>query len=442
MYTGKHGRVLGIVLAGGKGERLMPLTKYRAKPAVYFAAKYRIIDFALSNLINSGIYSVYVLTQFKSQSLNEHIERGWQFGGAMRGRDFFVTSVPAQMWSGEHWFQGTADAVYQAKHMITRFRADRVCIFAADHIYKMDVDQMIAYHMAQHADVTIAANVVPVEEATEFGCIKTDKNGRIIEFQEKPKNPPEIPGRPGFSYVSMGNYVFERKVLEEALDDDAMKEETHHDFGKDIIPDLVEHGMKVCAYDFSTNVLPHPSAETELIHQWRTDKPYWRDVGTLFAYWKAHMELIGHESEMTLYNPMWPIRTVSYGDPPSYCYPDSGHSVNIDRVMLSEGSRIFGADVTNSVLARNCLIQAGSVVEESIIGHDVVIGRNCHIKRAIIDGHNIIPDGTVIGEDPEQDAKNYYVDPKSGIVVAGVPKELYLTGSDQIEEGQSWDTMG
>ena len=327
MYVGKHGRVLGIVLAGGKGERLMPLTRYRAKPAVYFAAKYRIIDFALSNLINSGIYAVYVLVQFKSQSLNEHIEKGWQFGGAMRGRDFFVTLVPAQMWSGEHWFQGTADAVFQASHLISRYRADRVCIFAADHIYKMDVNQMLEWHMAN-----------------QFGCIKTDANGRIIEFMEKPKNPPEIPGKPGFCYVSMGNYIFERKVLQDALEADA-QQETSHDFGKNIIPDLVAQNMRVFAYDFSTNVLPHPTAEAELVHQWRNDKPYWRDVGTLQAYWQAHMELISHESEMTLYNPMWPIRTVSFGDPPSYCYPDGGHDCSINQVMLSEGSRIFGASV-------------------------------------------------------------------------------------------------
>ncbi len=442
MYTGKHGRVLGIVLAGGKGERLMPLTRYRAKPAVYFAAKYRIIDFALSNLVNSGIYAVYVLVQFKSQSLIEHIERGWQFGGgAMRGRDFFVTTVPAQMWSGEHWFQGTADAVFQAKHFITRYKADRVCIFAADHIYKMDVDQMLAWHVAQHADVTIAANVVPVEDATQFGCIKTDASGRILEFMEKPKNPPEIPDKPGFSYVSMGNYVFERRILEDSLEEDAAQD-TSHDFGKDIIPKLVKGGAKVCAYDFSTNVLPHPTAEAELVHQWRTDKPYWRDVGTLNAYWQAHMELIGHESEMSFYNPMWPIRTVSFGDPPSYCYPDSGYDCKINRVMLSEGSRIFGASVSNSVLSRNCLVQAGSVVEESVLGHDVVVGRNCRIKKTIIDGHNIIPDGTVIGEDPEEDAKKYYVDPKSGLVVLGVPPVLYQSGNDDAEEVASWDSLG
>ena len=325
--------------------------------------------------------------------------------------------------------------------MISRYRADRVCIFAADHIYKMDVNQMLEWHMAQHADVTIAANVVPVEEANQFGCIKTDANGRIIEFMEKPKNPPEIPGKPGFCYVSMGNYIFERKVLQDALQADS-EQETSHDFGKNIIPDLVAQNMRVFAYDFSTNVLPHPTAEAELVHQWRNDKPYWRDVGTLQAYWQAHMELISHESEMTLYNPMWPIRTVSFGDPPSYCYPDDGHDCKINRVMLSEGSRIFGASVTSSVLSRNCLVQAGSVVEESIIGHDVVIGKNCRIKRAIIDGHNIIPDGTVIGEDPAEDAKRYYVDPKSGLVVMGVPKVFYQSGEYHDEETMSWDTLG
>ena len=442
MYVGKHGRVLGIVLAGGKGERLMPLTRYRAKPAVYFAAKYRIIDFALSNLVNSGIYAIYVLVQFKSQSLNEHLGHGWQFGGgAMRGRDFFVTIVPAQMWSGEHWFQGTADAVFQASHLITRFRADKVAIFAADHIYMMDVSQMMDWHADNQADVTIAANVVPASEASQFGCIKTDAHGRILEFMEKPAVPPEIPGKPGFCYVSMGNYIFERKVLEEALDDDSMHE-TSHDFGKDIIPKLVASGMKVCAYDFSTNVIPHPKPEVEEVHAWRPDRPYWRDVGTLQAYWQAHMELIGHESEMTLQNLMWPIRTVSYGDTPSYYYHEGGHNCNINRVLSAEGCRVFGSTVVDSILSRNCLIQSGSVVEESIVGHDVVIGKNCRIKRAIIDGHNIIPDGTVIGEDPEADAKNYYVDPKSGLVALGVPKVFFQSGHEDDEEAQSWDTLG
>ncbi|MDD3513098.1 MAG: sugar phosphate nucleotidyltransferase, partial [Synergistaceae bacterium] len=254
MQTGKYGRTMGMVLAGGKGERLMPLTKYRAKPAVHFAAKYRIVDFALSNLVNSGIFAIYVLVQFKSQSLNEHIERGWQFGGALRGRDFFITLVPAQMWRGEHWFQGTADAVYQNLHLVTLYDADRICIFAADHIYKMDVDQMLEYHMNKQADVTVAANVVPSSEASAFGCIHVDDSGRIIDFIEKPANPPEIPGKPGFSYVSMGNYIFEREILEESLIEDAHLP-TSHDFGRDINPKLVPKA-RIFAYDFSTNVLP------------------------------------------------------------------------------------------------------------------------------------------------------------------------------------------
>ena len=441
MNRGKYGRVLGVVLAGGKGERLMPLTRYRAKPAVYFAAKYRIIDFALSNLINSGIFAVYVLVQFKSQSLNEHIERGWQFGGALRGRDFFVTLVPAQMWRGEHWFQGTADAVFQNMHLVSLFRADRVCIFAADHIYKMDVDQMLQWHAEQEADVTLAANVVPVSEASQFGCIKTDAAGRIVEFLEKPAVPPEIPGKPGFSYVSMGNYIFERSVLEEALIDDS-QQPTSHDFGRDIIPNLVARKARVYAYDFSTNVLPHSAVEAERMYQWRTDKPYWRDVGTLKAYWQAHMELLSPESEMTLYNPLWPIRTVSFADPPSYSYPSDGHDCMVNRVLAAEGSRILGATVSSSVLSRNCVIQPGSVIEESIVGQGVVIGRNCRIRRAIIDAHNYIADGTVIGEDPGSDARDYFVDPHSGLVTVGMPRILYQRECDEkAMDSFSWSTF-
>jgi glucose-1-phosphate adenylyltransferase len=441
MYGGKYGRVLGVVLAGGKGERLMPLTRYRAKPAVYFGAKYRIIDFALSNLVNSGIFAIYVLVQFKSQSLNEHIERGWQFGGALRGRDFFVTLVPAQMWRGEHWFQGTADAVFQNLHLISLFKADHVCIFAADHIYKMDVEQMLMFHIEQKADVTVAANVVPLSEAHQFGCIRTDKFGRIVEFLEKPASPPEIPGQPGFCYVSMGNYIFGRSVLEESLIFDS-QQPTSHDFGRDIIPGLVQNNARIYAYDFSTNVLPHSMREIENMHQWRQDKPYWRDVGTISAYWQAHMELLSYESEMTLYNPMWPIRTVSFADPPSYSYPVENHDCTVNRVLLAEGSRILGAQVYNSILSRNCVVQPGSYIEESVIGQGVVIGRNCRIKRAIIDAHNYIPDNTVIGEDPEADAREYSVDSKSGIVTLGMPRIQYQKDVDEKTlDTFSWTTF-
>lgn len=412
MIYGKYGRVLGIVLAGGKGERLMPLTKYRAKPAVPFAAKYRIVDFALSNLVNSGLYSIYVLVQFKSQSLNEHIEKGWQFGGALRGRDFFCTVVPAQMWKGEHWYRGTADAVFQNLHLITLYDADRICIFAADHIYKMNVEQMLAYHLEKKADATIAALLVPTSEASAFGCIHTDEEGRIIGFVEKPANPPEAPGKPGFTYVSMGNYIFEREVLEGILIEDAKNEASRHDFGKDILPSMVEKS-RLYAYDFSSNKIPFPEG--------CEDSAYWRDVGTLKAYWEAHMDLLQPNSPMTLYNPHWPIRTVSYADPPAFSYPSDGQNCSVIGTLRAEGSRVLGAIVHRSVLSRNCSIHAGSVVEECIVGQNVVIGKNCKLRRVIIDAHNHIPPNTVIGYDLESDAKKYYVDKASGIVVVPMP---------------------
>jgi len=408
MIHGKYGRTLGLVLAGGKGERLMPLTKYRAKPAVPFAAKYRIIDFALSNLVNSGLFSIYVVVQFKSQSLNEHIERGWQFGDAMRDRDFFITLAPAQMWSGEHWYQGTCDAVFQNLHLVTLFDADRICIFAADHIYKMDVEQMLAFHVENGADVTVAANVVPKEEASQFGCIHTNETGRIIGFVEKPADPPEIPGKPGYCYVSMGNYIFERETLEEAVVEDARDPSSNHDFGKNVLPALHDK-CKVFAYDFSTNKLPGK------------DRPYWKDVGTIKAYWEAHMDLCHPDSDMTLFNPKWRIRTVSFADPPAYSYPSGGQQCSVIGTLRAEGSRVLGAVVHRSILASGTLINPGAVLEECIIGQGVTIGENCKLRRVIVDAHNEIPPNTVIGYDLTEDRKKYHVDEASGIVVIGMP---------------------
>ena len=421
MIHGKYGRVLGIVLAGGKGERLMPLTKYRAKPAVPFAGKYRIIDFALSNLVNSGLFSIYCLIQFKSQSLHEHIGKGWQFGSALRGRDFFVNVVPAQMWDGERWYEGTADSVFQNMHLITLFDADRVCIFAADHIYKMDVEQMLKFHMDNNAEITVAAYVVPSSEAHAFGCIATDETGRIVDFVEKPEVPPEIPGRPGFSFVSMGNYIFEREILEESVISDNEVKNSSHDFGRDILPKLFKD-HKLMAYDFSTNVLPGG------------DRPYWKDVGSIKAYWEAHMDLLHHPSPLSLYNSQWPIRTVSYSDPPGFTYPAADHSCSVDACLRAEASRVLGAYVRKSVLSRHCTINPGSVVEECIIGQGVEVGENCRLRRVIIDAHNKIPSGTSIGFDPEADAEKYFVDPSSGIVVIGMPniqlrKKLQMPGS-------------
>ena len=422
MIHGKYGRVLGMVLAGGKGERLMPLTRYRAKPAVPFGAKYRIIDFALSNLVNSGLFSIYCLIQFKSQSLHEHIGKGWQFGGALRGRDFFVNVVPAQMWDGERWYEGTADAIFQNMHLVTLFNADRICIFAADHVYKMDVEQMLQYHVETKADITVAAYVVPSAEANQFGCIATDESGRIIDFVEKPTVPPEIPGRPGFSFVSMGNYIFEREILEESVISDNECKESSHDFGRDILPKLFKT-HKLMAYDFSTNVLPGGD-----------DKPYWKDVGSIKAYWEAHMDLLKHPSDLSLYNSQWPIRTVSYSDPPGFTYPADNHSCSVDACLRAEASRILGAYVRKSVLSRNCVIKSGSVVEECIIGQNVEIGENCRLRRVIVDAHNVIPPGTSIGYDHEEDTKHYHMDKASGIVVVEMPriqlrKKLQMPGT-------------
>lgn len=420
MIHGKYGRVLGMVLAGGKGERLMPLTKYRAKPAVPFAGKYRIIDFALSNMVNSGLFSIYCLTQFKSQSLHEHIGRGWQFGSALRGRDFFVDVVPAQMWSGARWYEGTADSVFQNMHLITLFNADRVCIFAADHVYKMDVEQMLRYHMETKAEVTVAAYVVPSSDAHQFGCIVTDENGRITDFVEKPDVPPEIPGRPGYSFISMGNYIFEREILEESVFADNQIKDSSHDFGRDILPKLYKD-HKLMAYDFSTNVLPGG------------DRPYWKDVGTIKAYWDAHMDLLHHPSPLSLYNSQWPIRTVSYSDPPSFTYPASDHSCSIDACLTAESSRVLGAYVRKSILSRHCTINPGAIVEGCILCQGVTVGENCRLHNVIIDAYNEIPANTSIGFDPEADAAKYHRDP-SGIVVIGMPniqlrKQMEIPGS-------------
>lgn len=409
MIHGQYGRVLGMVLAGGKGERLMPLTRYRAKPAVPFAAKYRIIDFALSNLVNSGLFSIYCLVQFKSQSLHEHIGKGWQFGSALRGRDYFVSVVPAQMWDGDRWYEGTTDAIFQNMHLVTLFDADRVCIFAADHVYKMDVEQMLAFHIQNQADITVSAYVVPSSEAHQFGCIATDGTGQITAFVEKPEIPPEIPGRSGYSFVSMGNYIFERQILEDSVLADHVDKGSSHDFGRDILPRYFKT-HKLMAYDFSTNVLPG------------ADKPYWKDVGTIKAYWDAHMDLLRQHSDLTLYNNLWPIRTVSFSDPPGFTYPAKEHSSSVDGCLRAEGSRVLGAYVHKSVLSRNCVINPGAVVEGCIIGQGVEIGENCRLRNAIIDAYNKIPPGTSIGFDKASDEKNYHADKESGIVVVSMPK--------------------
>lgn len=398
--------VLGIIMAGGRGERLGPLTQHRAKPAVPFGGRYRIIDFVLSNFINSGILSIYVVTQFKAQSLLEHLDRGWRTSDFLG--EHFVIPVPAQMRSGEEWYQGTADSVYQNLYLLERHNPKLVAVFGADHIYRMNVRQMIDDHQKKSADVSIAALPVKIEEASQFGVLEVDADWRIVGFQEKPKAPKSIPGEPGLALVSMGNYLFNCEVLIDALKDDAAKPASDHDFGKDILPALVRTG-DVYAYDFRKNRVPVPSKGEE--------PSYWRDLGTIDAYYDASMDLCSIDPSFNLYNRSWPLRTVGYADPPAKFVFDwkerQGMAVNS---IVAEGTIISGSLVHNCVVGRNVRIHSYSNVEDSVIMDWVEIGRNCKIRRAIIDKANVIPSGTEIGYDLEKDRERYTVT-SSGIVV-------------------------
>jgi len=398
--------ILGVVMAGGRGERLYPLTQHRAKPAVPFGARYRIIDFVLSNFINSGILSIYVLTQFKAQSLLEHLDRGWRTTDFLG--DHFVIPVPAQMRSGDDWYQGTADSIYQNLYLLERHSPKLVAVFGADHIYRMNVRQMIDDHQKQGAEATVAALPVKIEEASQFGVIEIDDDWRIIGFDEKPRQPKSIPGEPTLALVSMGNYLFNNEALVEALNRNAANPASKHDFGRDILPELVKYG-KVFAYDFRKNRVPSPSKGEE--------PSYWRDLGTIEAYFDASMDLCSIDPSFNLYNRSWPLRTVGYADPPAKFVFDwadrQGMAVNS---VVAEGTIISGSHLHNCVVGRNVRIHSFSRVENSVIMDWVEIGRNCRIRNAIIDKANVIPSGTDIGYDTEKDRERYFVSP-SGIVV-------------------------
>ena len=391
-------RILAFVLAGGRGERLFPLTRDRSKPAVPFGGKYRIIDFVLSNLLNSGIYSIYVLVQYLSQSLIDHIRLGWRSTGMVG--DHFVLIVPPQMRRGETWYRGTADAIYQNLNLIRDFNPDLVAVFGADHVYRMDVGQMVAFHLERGAQVTVAALPVPLEEASNFGILTTDRHGRVIGFEEKPKTPKPIPGDPSRAYASMGNYLFDRRTLVEAVTEDALKN-SEHDFGRNIIPELVSE-VAVYAYDFLTNEVPGLRPYEE--------RGYWRDVGTIRAYWQAHMDLLGPEPLFDLDNPHWPIYTYAYPGPSARVI-----SGEVEDSLLGEGSVVRGGKVYRSILGRGVRVEE-AVIEDSIIMDFTVVDRGAHLRKVIVDRFNHIEPGTCIGLDPERDAPRYFVD-GSGIVV-------------------------
>jgi glucose-1-phosphate adenylyltransferase len=404
-----HIRVLGIVLAGGKGTRLFPLTRERAKPAVPFGGRYRIIDFVLSNFINSGINSIYVLTQFRSQSLLQHLSEGWQFGGLLKNH--FIIPVPAQMRSeDETWYQGTADAIFQNINLVQQSDPHVVAIFGGDHIYRMDIASMINFHMARHAEVTVAAIPVPQKHAAEFGVIEATEDGRIQRFHEKNPDAPTRPGDPSQVYASMGNYIFSKSALVDLLEADAKDPGSQHDFGKDILPKLAGKAP-IYAYNFQNNQIPGEAEDSV---------PYWRDVGTIDAYYEANMDLRSVNPELNLYNRQWPLRSSSYSDPPAkFTFDDANRRGQAIDSIVSGGCILSGGFVRNSVLGRGVRVHAGALVEECVIMDNCDIGRHAKVRRAILDKNVAIPEDTVIGYDLDADrARGWHVT-DSGIVVIG-----------------------
>lgn len=395
--------VLGIVLAGGEGKRLMPLTADRAKPAVPFGGAYRLIDFVLSNMVNAGYMRICVLTQYKSHSLDRHITTTWRMS-AMVGD--YVTPVPAQQRLGPRWFTGSADAIFQSLNLVYDEKPDYVCVFGADNIYRMDPRQMVQQHIDGGAGVTVAGIRMPRSEASAFGIIETTPDGRgIKDFLEKPENPPGIPGSPDESYVSMGNYVFSTDALIETLKIDAGDEGSVHDMGGNIIPMMTAKGMAQ-VYDFADNDVPGATDR---------DRGYWRDVGTIDAYYDAHMDLVNVHPVFNLYNRQWPILGHLPPLPPAK-FVLSGNS---HESMVGAGSIIAGAHVRDSVLGYDVHINEGTFVEGSVIMPGTRIGRGTVIRNAVIDKYCEIPDGAQIGVDREQDLARGFTISDGGIVVLG-----------------------
>ena len=405
-----HVRVLGIVLAGGKGNRLFPLTQERAKPAVPFGGKYRIIDFVLSNLINSEINSIYVLTQFRSQSLLQHLSEGWQFGGLLKSH--FIIPVPAQMRSeDETWYQGTADAIFQNIHLIKQSDCHVVAIFAGDHIYRMNIANMINFHLAKQAEVTVAAVPFAKKHAAEFGVIESDTQGRILAFHEKDPRAPTIPGDPGHVYASMCNYIFSKRTLVNLLEADAEDPDSHHDLGKDILPKLAGNGA-IYAYNFQTNRIPG-EAEGSI--------PYWRDVGTIDAYYEANMDLRSEKSALNLYNRQWPLRSTSFPDPPAkFTFDEADRRGQAIDSVVSGGCILSGGVARNSILGRGVRIHSGALVEGCVVLDNCDIGRRAKVRRAILDKNVRVPEDALIGYDLDADrARGLHVTDSGIVVISG-----------------------
>lgn len=403
-------KVVTFILAGGKGERLFPLTKDRAKPAVPFGGIYRIIDITLSNCINSGLRKIHTLIQYKSISLQRHIRQGWSMFHSELGE--YIDAIPAQQRVGSNWYQGTADAIYQNIYTIEQEKPDEVLILAGDHIYKMNYSDMIAFHRANNADMTVAVVELKKELSPELGVISAEQNNRVLGFQEKPSQPKTIPGQPGMIYGSMGIYLFNRKFLEEELIDDS-SQHTTHDFGKDVIPQMLKKKRRIFAYNFKDEN--------------KKEALYWRDVGTLDAYYEANMDLIQVNPVFNLYDKEWPIRTYQEQYPPAKTV--FAGDENPDRMglvvdsLIAGGCIVSGGRVQRSILSPNVRVNSYSEVYDSILMEGVEVGRYAKIRRAIIDKDVVIPPGAIIGYNIKDDKKRFSIT-ESGLVVVAKGTEI------------------
>jgi glucose-1-phosphate adenylyltransferase len=399
--------ILVILLAGGAGERLFPLTKERAKPAVYFGGPYRIIDFTLSNCINSGLRRIFIATQYKSLSLNRHVRMGWNVVSEELGE--FIEILPPQKRVGEHWYLGTADAVFQNLYSIARESPSHVIVLSGDHVYKMDYAKMLRFHVEKNADATLATLEVPVADGTRFGIVSIDESERVIGFQEKPARPTAVPGSPDVALASMGIYIFKADVLVRALEEDAARADSEHDFGKNIIPALIQTAP-VYSYRF--------------YDENKKASKYWRDIGTLDAYFEASMDLCQVNPEFNLYDPEWPLRTYQPQAPPAkFVFAEEGRRCGqaLDSI-ISAGCIISGSRVTGSILCPNVRVHSFCDIDQAILMPNVRVGRHARIQRAIIDRDVLIPRGALIGYDAEEDRRRHSIT-DGGIVVVTADDE-------------------
>ncbi|MCK5505021.1 MAG: glucose-1-phosphate adenylyltransferase [Thermodesulfovibrionia bacterium] len=398
-------KVLAMVMAGGRGERLFPLTFERSKPAVPFGGRYRIVDFVLSNLINSQIFSIYLLVQYKSQSVIEHVRENWGLSAVMS--DHFVTVVPPQMRYGPDWFQGTANAVFQNLNLVRQHRPELVIVFGADHVYRIDIRQMIDFHRKRKADVTVAAMPVPISEASAFGIIDVDRDGRIKGFKEKPRKPPPMPDDPDRAYCSMGNYIFNTDALIRGLIQAERKKE--YDFGKHVIPNLLRGNDRLFAYDFATNKIVGVRSYEE--------RGYWRDVGSIKAFWDAHQDMLGEKPRIELNNELWPIRPSRNELPATKIMGGE-----ITNSIIAEGTIINKSRIINSVIRKGVVIEDGVEVRDSIIMDNVVLKKGCILNKMIVDAYNVVKKNVHIGKGSKKPYWRAHMDP-SGISVIASEKQ-------------------